>query len=281
MHTGGLRVLRKLQIDRKFGSPSKNLIGWELSALEWLAWDSTGGPLLVWGNASIARFLERCHFPSLHTADLRIYVSENGGPEQICHFMRVHQRIRDLTLRVYPTGYPLIIPAVRASRFNLQFSDRLEHTLIDYLSPEIQKLSLPVFLSESRDGVAPITETLQALAERPGSVCEVHLKLRELGSGRTCIYEPLPRHGFRFDCTSLPPRALKVMNEIRGEARRLCQRGITVYDEEGYAYKDDPASEAEHWNPRGRSCSKCLRLQTQRTKTLEEQVDSPPEDDSP
>jgi hypothetical protein len=221
--------------------------GWQLPALTSITWEERGPFNLPPVDIQVIRFLSQCCFPQLQTATLLIKVSHDDGPTHIRRFLDTHPSIDTITLLLPPLVYEKVIPSVRTRRLDLKRCGEVDLSLLDYLSPAVKRLDLPVFF-ESLDftleqELTLITETLEELTVKPCGVVEVHLATgQRWGEGFEYPnrideerHAPLEVHC----AANAHPTRHPEISRIHDVAFRLRQRGTTVYDEKGTAFGSD------------------------------------------
>jgi hypothetical protein len=259
LHVGAFRALRALYIMARRTEFDGEADGWALPALETLEWWEVSPSDMDPGGVGTVRFLARCRFPHLHTAELVIEIRPQGGVECLHRFLSAHPGMQHLTLVLWPAQYAMVLPAVRAEHLNIQYFGELEPSLVHYLPPTVVRLDLPVFLYERRPELARSTSTLAQLAATPRGVREVHLAVAERwGEDHmdiNSVMSLMTEFNLHSSANSHPVRRKELL-EVRDIALRLWERGVVVYDESGLAFKDhdlecesDPGSDVAEAEP--------------------------------
>jgi hypothetical protein len=248
-YIGSFLSLTNINISNDEVPPALNGVdGWQLPTLTSITWEERGSFKLPPVHMQVIRFLSQCYFPQLQTATLLIKVSHDDGPTHIRRFLDAHPSIDTITLLLQPLVYEVIIPNVRTRRLDLKRCGEVRPSLLDYMSPAVKRLDLPVFF-ESPDftferELTLITETLEELTVQPRGLVEVHLATGQRW-GDDFEYPnrideerhaPLEVH---CAAANAHPSRHPEISTIHDVALRLRQRGITVYDEKGIAFGSD------------------------------------------
>jgi hypothetical protein len=256
LHVGAFRALRTLYISAWRTQIDGEADGWALPALETIEWREVSSSDV---DPRTMRFLARCRFLRLHTAELLIEIRPQGGAECLHRFLSAHPGIQHLALILWPAQYATVLPAIRAEHLNIQYSGELEPSLVHHLPPTVARLDLPVFMYERRPELARSTSTLAQLAATPRGVREVHLAVAERWGEDHMDINSVMRLMTEFNLHSSAnshPVRRKELLEVRDIALRLWERGVVVYDESGLAFKDhdlecesDPGSDVAEAEP--------------------------------
>jgi hypothetical protein len=228
--------------------------GWHLPALTSITWEDLDSLNVPVDHIQVIWFLSQCCFPQLQTATLLIDVSHDDGPTHIRRFLDAHPSIDTITLSLPPSIYEAIIPSVRTRRLDLTRCGDIRPSLLDYLSPAVKRLDLPVFFESPaftlERQLTLITDTLEELTVQPRSLVDVHLATGQRWDEDFDDPNGIDREQdapLEVHCAAnAHPNRNPEISRIHDVALRLRQRGITVYDEKGTAFGGDgPATDRQ------------------------------------